>query len=162
MSQLPRPSEAFLLFRAGDARCALPLDAVVETMRPLPVRRIDGTPSWVLGVTGIRGIPTPVVDAVTLVGASPENGAANKPAAARFVTVTVGDRQVALAVTEISGIRSIAAESLQVLPALLDGAQGETVAAVGTLDAELLLVLRGGHLVPPSLWTTLEAGEPAR
>ena len=37
------------------------------------------------------------------------------------------------------------------LPPLLRDATGEVIAAVGTLDAELLLVLQSGRLVPESV-----------
>jgi chemotaxis signal transduction protein len=42
--------------------CAVPLSHVIEIMRPLPVEPISSVPSFVQGISIIRGIPTPVVD----------------------------------------------------------------------------------------------------
>jgi chemotaxis signal transduction protein len=46
----------------GARACAFPLHHVAETMRPLPIESVAGTPSFVRGVSVIRGVPTPVVD----------------------------------------------------------------------------------------------------
>src|SRR3954471_17245919 len=51
-----------LVFRAGTLLCALPLDEVIETMRPLPTRPLAGTPAFVKGISVLRGVPTPVID----------------------------------------------------------------------------------------------------
>jgi purine-binding chemotaxis protein CheW len=68
--------------------------------------------------------------------------------AARFVTVRTSDRTVALAVDAVVGIRGLPAGTLGELPPLLRDAGSDAVAAIGTLDAELLLVLRAARLVP--------------
>ena len=51
-----------LIVMAGARACAIPLDYVAETMRPLPIEPVAGTPGFVRGVSVIRGAPTPVVD----------------------------------------------------------------------------------------------------
>ena len=51
-----------LVFRVLTFHCALPLEHVSETMRPLPVEPIAGVISPVAGVAIIRGGPVPVVD----------------------------------------------------------------------------------------------------
>jgi chemotaxis signal transduction protein len=46
----------------GARQCAFPLHLVAETLRPLPIEPVAGTPSFVRGMSVIRGKPTPVVD----------------------------------------------------------------------------------------------------
>ena len=72
-----------LVVRVCTRLCAVPLAHVVETMRPLPVERIAGMPSFVRGVSIIRGVPTPVVDLGVVLGTPGE-------AAERFVTLRLG------------------------------------------------------------------------
>jgi purine-binding chemotaxis protein CheW len=134
-----------LICRVGERLCALPLGHVVETMRPLPVEAIAGAPHFVLGLAVIRGVPVPVVDTAELLGA---------PATSvnRFVTVTVGERWVALAVSSVLGVREVATGSLHELPPLLHEASADVVAAIGRLDAELLLVLNATRLLPADAW----------
>lgn len=141
-----------LVCRVGAKLCGLPLAHVLETLRPLPTEPLAGANRLVAGVALIRGAPTPVVDARELLGSSTEE------AAGRYVTLALagsgaGARVVALAVDSVVGVRD--GERLGPLPALLRE-QAEVVAALGTLDAELLLVLERARLVPDAVWPLLE------
>jgi purine-binding chemotaxis protein CheW len=150
------PSTLALLCRLGDGLCALPLDCVVETMRPLAIERVAHAPSFVLGLSVVRGQPIPVIDGARLFGGG------QTAAPQRFVTVRVGDRRVALAVDAVLGLRDLALLSLGALPPLLDGADSSAVAAVGALDRQLLMVLGGVRAIPPSAWQSIEnADTPA-
>lgn len=137
-----------LLCRVGTRLCSLPLEHVVETMRPLPVEPLHGTPSFVCGLAIIRGVPVPVVDAGRLLGT-----AAAQPA--RFVTLKISNRRVALAVDRVLCVSTLPAGSLAELPPLLRETDAEVVSEIGVLDAELLLVLRSARLVPENLWALL-------
>jgi len=139
-----------LLCRARTRSCALPLIHVVETMRPLPIVPIAGAPSFVCGVSLIRGEPTPVVDLGALLGAD------GPPSFARFVTVRAGGRHVALAFEEVLRLQEIPAESMAALPPLLQGASQAAVAAVAALDAGLLFVLDGARALPDTVWPLLD------
>jgi purine-binding chemotaxis protein CheW len=147
-----RSAARVLVFRARNRLCALPLSSVVETMRPLPIEPVEGAPPFLAGVSVIRGAPVPVVDGGSLLDA----GAASPT---RLIILRTGDRRVALRVDEVIGIRMLPAGSLQDLPPLLQDARREAVEAIGTLDAEFLVVLSGSRLVPDSVWADLESRE---
>ncbi len=66
---------------------------------------------------------------------------------------------MALAVDEVLGVRSVPAGTLTALPPLLRDAQTEHVAAIGILDAELLLVLNGARLATEGSAVALGAEE---
>lgn len=136
-------AERFLHCRVGSRHCALPLGAVSEIMRPLPIEPLAGAPDFVLGLSIVRGSPVPVVDGASLLGAPGE-------APARFVLLKAGARRVALAVGAVLGIRPLPEASLGPLPPLLREARAEAVTAVGLLDGDLLLVLRSGHVLSAS------------
>jgi purine-binding chemotaxis protein CheW len=142
-----------LLCRVPARLIGLPIEHVIETMRPLPVERVSGAPHYVTGLSVIRGAPVPVVDTSRLLG-----GAGLQPE--RFVTVRAGDRTVALAVGRVLGTRTVSTEWLHDLPPLLRSAGARIVAAMGNLDEQLLLVLRSAHLVPDDTWR-LAAGTVA-
>ena len=140
-----------LVCRVGDVLCAIPLEHVEETMRPLPVEPIAGVPGFVRGLAVVRGIPAPVIDAASLLG-----GTSVQPS--RFVTVKTGTRRIALAVDAVVGVIEIPRGSIGALPPLFQGAALEAITAVGTLDAELLLILRSTCLVPDDIWAAIHAG----
>ena len=127
--------------------CALPIASVMETMRPLPVQRLENAPALVLGLAMVRGVPTPVIDTARLLGAE------NAGAVGRFITLAIGTRVVALAVATVWGVRSVTPQSMQAMPPLLTQAEGHAVAAIGALDQELLVLLQGARLIPAAILT---------
>lgn len=120
-------------------------------MRPLPVEPIAGVPVFVRGLAVVRGVPTPVVDAASLIG-----GVVSHPT--RFVTVRTGTRRVVLAVDAVVGIVEIPREAVDVLPPLFQRHGLDAISAIGVLDADLLVVLRSTRLVPDDVWATLQSG----
>jgi len=145
-----------VLCRVGARICAVPTEHVSETMRPLPIEPLAGMPAFVLGVSRIRGVPTPVIDAARMLGAK------DPCQHARFVRLTMGSRAAALAVDGVIGVVAIDAMPLSELPLLLRDADTEVIDAIGTQDAELLLVLRAARIAPPSVWSTLDERKTSR
>jgi len=144
----PHHTEPSLICRVRARLYALPLAHVVETLRPLPVEPLAGAPSFVPGLSIIRGVPRPVVDAALLLGAQAVAAPAADRSAARFVSVRAGAYQLALAVDAVLGVRALPPDALHGLPPLLHEAGAEAVAAIGRLDADLLLVLHSSRLLP--------------
>ena len=137
-----------LIVSVGARVCAIPVDQVAETMRPLPIEPIAGAPAFVLGVAMIRGAATPVVDLGALVTSGTSSATWQ-----RFVTIKVGDRRVAIGVDRVIGLRDV--DRISELPPLLRDAGADVIAALGTVDAELLFVLRMARLVPDATWAAI-------
>jgi purine-binding chemotaxis protein CheW len=148
-------SVPFLLFHIRQRLCGLPIIHVAEIMRPLPTEAIAGAPAGVKGLAVIRGMPTPVLD----LGALLDDQDARPT---RFITVRTGSRHVALAVESVVGLRYVSADTVRNTPPLFRESSEVAVGAIGTLDAELLIVLNAAHLVPESVWQAINAsGESA-
>jgi purine-binding chemotaxis protein CheW len=145
-----------LVVTIGTRACAFPLHHVGETMRPLPIELVAGTPSFVRGVSVIRGLATPVVDLKALL----ENSESS-PSFGRFVTLKLEDRQVAIGVDSVVGLRNLDLAQLGASPPLLHDVNAEMIASFGIRDAELLLVLRAAHIVPDAVWTSLAMAQTA-
>jgi len=126
-------------------------------MRPLPVEPLAHLPQFVDGLSLIRGRPVPVLDARCLLGGAGEPGART-----RFVTLELSGRWAALAVDAVVGVRDIDVTELAQLPALLRDTQNDLVAALGTLDHQLLVVLQRSRLLPDAVWAALEAAAGAQ
>lgn len=143
-------SASFLICRCNQRLCALPLAHVAETMRPLPVESIPDMPPFLLGVSIIRGALVPVVNVAQLVGATSHD----EPA--RYVTLKVDERQVALAVEGVVGVRELPPASVDEIPPLLRDSGSDLISAITTLDAELLVVLQGARLISEPVWRTID------
>jgi purine-binding chemotaxis protein CheW len=148
---------SLLVCRVGSRLCGLPLAHVVETMRPLPIEPLAHLPSFVHGLALIRGRPTPVLDARSLLGSGGDPGAPT-----RFVTLELGERAAALAVDAVLGVRSIDVTELARLPPLLRDAQNDLVATLGALDHELLLVLERSRLLPEAVWAAIASASEVK
>jgi len=142
-----------LLVRTGSRVCALPLESVVETMRPLPTAPVSEMPTFLRGLAIIRGSPAPVVDLGTLFGVKSD------VEASRFVLLRLGERRAAIAVNEILGVRRLDCTALQTFPPLLQDAYAELVTAIEVRDQQLLFVLSSTRIVPIELWQRLESNE---
>jgi purine-binding chemotaxis protein CheW len=147
-----RESETFLVVRSGARLAALPVAHVVETMRALPIEPLAGMPPFVLGLSVVRGVPLPVIDARILLGSDPT------APPRRFVTLRIEGRCATFAVDEVLGVRELGSASLQELPPLLRDASAEVASLMGTLDARLLFVLRTGRILSESTPSTSALG----
>ncbi len=146
-----------LVVTVGARVCAIPVGHVVETMRPLPIEHLVGTPAFIQGISVIRGMPIPVVDLHALL-----DGGGTGAVCTRFVTVKVDDRRFALAVDSVVGLRTLRRAQLQDLPPLLRDTGPDIVESIGTLDETLLVVLRATRLVPDEVWGALATSMEAQ
>lgn len=150
----PNPA---LLVRVTGALCAFPLAEVVETMRPLPVEALENTPDFILGMACIRGAAVPVVLLSALF-----HGDRRREPSTRFVTLRVGQRLIALAVESVVGIADLSDHVFDNLPPLLKTVGTEFIQALGTVDAEFLVMLHTARLVPDSVWQALDQSRAPR
>lgn len=136
-------ADDLLVMRIAGRRCGIPLRRVRETMRPLALTPVSGAPAGVLGLSTVRGVHTPVLDAAALVGMA---AATERAPGARWVVLQVDDRTVALAVDAVEGVTRRADVAVEVLPPVVDvgGAWG----GVAATDAALLLVLDDARWLP--------------
>lgn len=147
---MPGAVTQVLAVAAAGRICAVPIAHVLETMRALPIAKVAGVPPFVLGLSVIRGEPTPVVDLGVLL-----EGNATEPK--RLVTLELDGRCVALAVENVVGVRTLADTQLGELPPLLRGADARLVDSIGTSDQQLLVVLHAARLIPDDVWSSLHA-----
>jgi purine-binding chemotaxis protein CheW len=87
-----------LVWRAGSARCAAPIERLREVLLAVPVTALPGAPAAVRGVANVRGTLVTVVDGRRLLGEP-----ADRPPEAT-VLVRHGPRTVGLAVDDVEDL----------------------------------------------------------
>jgi purine-binding chemotaxis protein CheW len=140
-------SSPWLLCRVRSNLCALPIEQVLEVMRPLPILPVAQAPQAVLGMCVLRGAAVPVIDLALCIC-----GLAGEPT--RFVSVRAGERRMALAVDAVSGTIVLEAERVAEVPPLLAQA-APALAAVMALDTSLLMLLQAGRVLPDAALSEL-------
>ena len=126
-------SSLSLLCRVDTRLCALPLESIIETTRPLPIEPVAGAPDFVLGLSVVRGSAVPIVDAGRLLSGKPSTPTRVCDAEGRRAPRRPGGRRRArrpLDVVDRAG-RTAAAHPHAPTPTC--------IAAIGALDAELLV-----------------------
>lgn len=144
-------SRRFLLVRARSWMCALPIEEIEETMRPLPVTPMASMPPFVRGVSLVRGSSAPVVSLDGLLSGAP----AEPCPGGRFVSLRVPEGRLVLEVDEVRGLSLLDPDTLEAVPSLLGGGARGHVARLGSLDGRLLAVLGAAHVLPPDVWERL-------
>ena len=139
-----------LIVECGSHRCALPIESVVETMRPLPIEQVPHVPDFVRGLAIVRGRAMPVVDLARVLGDSDGR-------VGRFVTVRAGGPGVALAVRGVVGTQVLELAQIEQLPPLAGRASPELIRGLAVLDQQFLLLLEVARILPPELAADLEA-----
>ncbi|WP_171013660.1 chemotaxis protein CheW [Chitinivorax sp. B] len=145
------PGASFLICTSGPHCCALPLQHVVETMRPLPAEALAGMPTFLLGISLIRGMPVPVIDLACLLGKD-----SNSSQIARYITLRSGVHIVATAVDTVVGVRHLPVQNLTMLPPLLKETNRQIIAGITVLDEDLLLILQSAYWLPEHVWDALD------
>ena len=154
LSHSPTDLKPVFVVMVGAHACAFPLHHEVETMRPLPIKHVAGTPGFVRGLSIIRGTPTPVVDLKALL----ENSE-NCTSYGRFVSLKLDDRRLVIGVDSVVGLINLDAVQLAELPHLLKNVNADLIESFASLDSKLLLLLRAVRLVPDEVWATLNEAE---
>lgn len=154
----------YVSFSVGSGRYCIPVDQVVQIVRPENILDVPKAPSYVDGAINVRGDVIPVVNLRARLGirqeargeraGSPASADRKGAARARIVVTRVGSRSCGLAVDEVSeivdiddeGIQSDASEAPGKHPELLRGIARRDSAAYFVLD--LPRVVSAGRDLP--------------
>lgn len=131
----------YLLMRARERLCAMPLEKVLEVTRPLPLETFPRMPGFVLGLCRMRGEDLPVIDLGVLLGL----GAAPQPT--RFVVTSAGERRVILAVESTASIESLDPGRLRAMPTIAQEADEALIGWISRRDDELVMILDAARLL---------------
>lgn len=112
---------------------------------------MDNSPSYVLGIAIVRGVPTPVVDLGALIEG------VRTSSLPRFVSLRVANRIVALAVSQVLSVSTRDLDTLSSVPPLLGDVANTAIESLGRLDADLVVVLRASRIIPESVLDALAA-----
>lgn len=130
----------FLTFHVGEREFAVDLARVREIINPPPITRVPGMPPALLGLVGLRGDPTAVVDAGLRLDARPVVLSARTPLI--VLTVRLLDRSMEVALLVEAAGRKLELESL--LPwseGLARFAGSDACTGFADVDGRIVLVL---------------------
>ncbi|MBL0926730.1 MAG: chemotaxis protein CheW [Phycisphaerales bacterium] len=129
-------------FVVGEEEFAVPILAVQEINRVLPITRVPQSPEFVEGVINLRGKIIPVVDLRRRFGLP----AAEPSPDSRIVVVEVSGRVIGFTVDRVNEVLRIDPSVVEPPPAMATGSRTDYVSGVGKLNDRLLILIELGRL----------------
>jgi purine-binding chemotaxis protein CheW len=129
----------FVNFRLRDEEYGVDIGSVREITRVVDISHIPESPSFIKGVTNLRGQIIPVVDLAKQFGLAPQE---KLPESARIVVTEVKGQTVGMIVDEVPEVIKIPEENIEPTPELIQtGIRKDYIKGVGKLENRLIVLL---------------------
>jgi purine-binding chemotaxis protein CheW len=129
----------FVNFRLRDEEYGVDIGSVREITRVVDISHIPESPSFIKGVTNLRGQIIPVVDLAKQFGLAPQE---KLPESARIVVTEVKGQTVGMIVDEVPEVIKIPEENIEPTPELIQTKiRKDYIKGVGKLENRLIVIL---------------------
>ncbi len=129
----------FVNFRLRDEEYGVDIGSVREITRVVDISHIPESPSFIEGVTNLRGQIIPVVDLAKQFGLAPQE---KLPESARIVVTEVKGQTVGMIVDEVPEVIKIPEENIEPTPELIKTEiRKDYIKGVGKLENRLIVLL---------------------
>jgi purine-binding chemotaxis protein CheW len=138
--------EQIVVLDLGGEAYGVEIGRVEEIIRMQAITRIPNGPSFIEGVTNLRGRVIPVLDLRKRFGL-PASDATRR---SRIVVGELGDHTVGLVVDGVSEVLHLSSEAVEPPPTLVTSADSAFLRGVAKLDERLILLLDLSRLLSQS------------
>ncbi|WP_139490152.1 chemotaxis protein CheW [Brevibacillus dissolubilis] len=126
-----------ILFKMGNEFYGLPIDAVKEIIKPLPVTRFPKSPEYVEGVINLRGQILPIVNLRNKFGLEPLEITEDS----RFIDLNLGALKLGIVVDAVSEVERISQKMIEPAPPIVAGVEGKYLRGIAHLGERLVMLL---------------------
>ncbi len=134
-------------FRLRDEEIGLDIGSVKEITRVADITHIPEAPSFIYGVTNLRGQVIAVIDLARQFGLAPQQ---DLPETAKIVVTEIKGQTEGMLVDEVSEVLKIADENIEPAPELIQTeVRTDYIKGVGKLDNRLIILLDLEKLLAP-------------
>lgn len=126
-----------ILFRMGDEYYGLPIEAIKEIIKPLPVTRFPRSPHYVEGIIELRSKILPIINLRKLFGLEPIAITEES----RFIDIHMERMQVGIVVDAVSEVVRIPSKQIEPAPPIICGVDGKFLRGVARLNDRLIMLL---------------------
>ncbi|MDN8598955.1 chemotaxis protein CheW [Citrobacter sp. S2-9] len=129
--------QEFLVFTLGDEEYGIDILKVQEIRGYDQVTRIANTPSFIKGVTNLRGVIVPIVD----LRVKFSQGDVDYNDNTVVIVLNLGQRVVGIVVDGVSDVLSLAADQIRPAPEFAVTLSTEYLTGLGALDDRMLILV---------------------
>ncbi|GGP06992.1 chemotaxis protein CheW [Oceanobacillus neutriphilus] len=130
-------TDKHILFKLKDQTFAVHVQQIVSIERELSLTKVPRTPDFMMGVTEMRGIMTPMIDLRERLNL----GGVEITDQTRTLVVQVDDMQIGMLVDQATEVKDIPASFIKPAPKLVGEIKDTFLLGVATIDDELILLL---------------------
>ncbi|MGM0750451.1 MAG: chemotaxis protein CheW [Bacillota bacterium] len=126
-----------IVFQLVDKEYAIPVNQV-RSIEKLPyITRVPGTPSYVMGVTNLRGVVTPIIDLRSRF----DLPSSDSTESTRVIIVGLEDKEVGLIVDSANDVLDVAREMIEPPPEVVGIVEAEYIGGVVRQSKRLMILL---------------------
>ena len=134
-------------FRLRDEEFGVEIGSVREITKVADISHIPNAPSFIQGVTNLRGQVMAVIDLAKQFGLAPQE---NLPESARIVVTAVNGQTVGMLVDEVPEVLKIPEENIEPTPELIQTEiRKDYIKGVGKLENRLIILLDLERVLAP-------------
>lgn len=130
-------TDKHILFKLKDQTFAVHVQQIVSIERELSLTKVPRTPDFMMGVTEMRGIMTPMIDLRERLNL----GGVEITDQTRTLVVQVDGMQIGMLVDQATEVKDIPASLIKPAPKLVGEIKDTFLLGVATIDDELILLL---------------------
>ncbi|MFD1451130.1 chemotaxis protein CheW [Oceanobacillus sojae] len=130
-------TDKHILFKLKEQTFAVHVQQIVSIERELSLTKVPRTPDFMMGVTEMRGIMTPIIDLRERLNL----GGVEITDQTRTLVVQVDDMQIGMLVDQATEVKDIPSSLIKSAPKLVGEIKDTFLLGVATIDDELILLL---------------------
>ena len=137
----------FINFRLGQEEFGVDINSVREIIRVADITKIPDAPSFIYGMTNLRGQIIPVIDLAKKFGQALQD---DLPETARIVVAEINGQTTGMLVYEVPGVLKIKNDNIEPAPELIQSeAKKDYIRGIGKLDNRIIILLDLEKLLTP-------------
>ncbi len=140
-----KTSLQFVGFRLADQEYAFRIEQIQEIVIPDRVTRLPQVPSYVEGVSNLRGSIIPIINLRLLFELEPKA----RDDETRTIVANVGPRTIGCTVDAVSQVMRVSPEQIQPAPEIAKSAESAYISGFAKLDNRLIILLEIDELLHP-------------
>ena len=126
-----------VVFELGKEHYGVDISAVESIIKMQPITVVPHTPSFVEGVTNLRGSVLPVIDLRKRFGLVMDDISKNS----RIVVIALGKTKVGMIVDAVSEVLSIAEDAIEPPPPMVTSVDTTFIIGIAKIESKLVILL---------------------
>jgi purine-binding chemotaxis protein CheW len=129
--------QQLVIFELGEENYGVEISAIESIIKMQPITKVPHSPSFVEGITNLRGTVLPVIDLRKRFDLPP----AERSRDTRIVVTNLGDKKVGMTVDSVSEVLTIQSNLVEPPPSMISSGHTEFLQGIVKISDRLIILL---------------------